>query len=90
MVEVVNVVTKFNENEQSKDEYRNKVLSTYKDLNTKIETAEYLNGKAKFEATYQDMYKWIYGWKDPENYPAGRGFQVQELNIKPIGAINGQ
>ena len=83
-IEIANVVNKYNENEQTKEDYRSKVLSTYSEMNQKNrQLAEYLNSKAKFEATYQDnMYKWIYGWKDPENYPEGRGYQLQEFKYK--------
>ena len=35
-----------------------------------------------YALTCYNMYKWIYGWKDPENYPEGTGYQLQEFKYK--------
>ncbi len=80
----VDAMKKYDEIEGSKADYRNTVLMTYMNANKKSrEAASFYNNVAGAESKYQDsMYKWVFGWKDPENYPEGRGFQIQQFKYK--------
>lgn len=80
----VDAVGKYNEEEMTKKEYRDNVLNTYTKANEKSREMEtFYNKYAAAESKYQDsMYKWVFGWKDPENYPEGRGYQIQGFKYK--------
>lgn len=80
----VDAMKKYEEQEVSKADYRENVLSKYTIANKKSrEAASFYNKVAGAESKYQDnMYKWIFGWKDPENYPEGRGYQLQKFEYE--------
>ena len=46
---------------------------------------KFYNDKVSAEDKYQDsMYKYVFGWKDPENYPEGKGIPLQRFDYKNL------
>ena len=82
--QAVEAMKKYEEGEQTKRDYRTNVYLTYKEANDKSRVLEdFYNKRAAAESKYQDnMYKYVFGWKDPENYPEGRGVQLQKFGYK--------